>query len=105
MCGFAGYVSQSNVSDSTIHAMTDCLIERGPDDSGFWSDQQQGIFLGHRRLAVVDLTSAGHQPMTSQSDRFVLVFNGEIYNHLALRAELQPEHGATLWRGHSDTET
>lgn len=105
MCGFAGYVSLSNVSNRTIHEMTDCLIERGPDDAGFWSDAQHGIFLGHRRLAVVDLTSAGNQPMSSPSGRYVMVFNGEIYNHVDLRDILKAEHGAVGWRGHSDTET
>ena len=81
--------------------MADALIHRGPDDSGIWSDAPIGIALGHRRLSIVDLSAAGHQPMHSVAGRFVIAFNGEIYNHLELRAELE---GIT-WRGHSDTET
>src|SRR5262249_37539827 len=76
------------------------LRRRGPDDSGTWSDSQ--VRLGHRRLAVVDLSPAGHQPMESADGRYVIVFNGEIYNHAELRPELSPEGG---WRGTSDTET
>jgi asparagine synthase (glutamine-hydrolysing) len=81
--------------------MTDALTHRGPDDVGVWADDEVGLALGHRRLSVVDLSPTGHQPMLSACGRHVIAFNGEIYNHLALRAEL---HG-TLWRGHSDTET
>ena len=77
------------------------IQHRGPDDAGAWADAQAGIALGHRRLSIVDLSAAGHQPMHSGSGRFVLAFNGEIYNHLALRAEL----AGIAWRGHSDTET
>ena len=77
------------------------IQHRGPDDAGAWADAQAGIALGHRRLSIVDLSAAGHQPMHSAGGRFVLAFNGEIYNHLALRAEL----AGIAWRGHSDTET
>src|SRR5262249_48873084 len=77
------------------------LRRRGPDDSGIWSDAH--IRLGHRRLAVVDLTAAGHQPMLSHDGRFVITFNGEIYNHVDLRERLRPLGGE--WRGTSDTET
>ena len=81
--------------------MASAVAHRGPDDAGCWSDIAHGIGLGHRRLAVVDLSAQGHQPMVAGGGRYVLVFNGEIYNHLALRDEL----GAHPWRGHSDTET
>ncbi len=80
--------------------MRDAVRHRGPDDEGEWVDLSAGVALGHRRLSIVDLSAAGHQPMMSPSGRFVLVFNGEIYNHLELRESL-----ADSWRGHSDTET
>lgn len=94
--------------------MSDRLQHRGPDDQGAWIDTEQAVALGHRRLSILDLSPAGHQPMLSTSGRFVLVFNGEIYNHLDLRAQLAlppPDPAATrlpmghCWRGHSDTET
>jgi asparagine synthase (glutamine-hydrolysing) len=81
--------------------MIHSLHHRGPDDEGVWIDASTGIALGHRRLAVIDLTTSGRQPMVSSSGRYVLIYNGEIYNHLDLREAL----GAYNWRGHSDTET
>lgn len=77
------------------------IEHRGPDDAGTWADAQAGIALGHQRLSIVDLSAAGHQPMASNSRRYVMAFNGEIYNHLELRAEL----ASIKWRGRSDTET
>jgi len=85
--------------------MTSVLTARGPDDSGSWVNAACGIALGHSRLAVLDLSPAGHQPMHSHSGRFSLSFNGEIYNHSALRAELVALGVGSEWRGHSDTET
>ena len=81
--------------------MADAITHRGPDDSGVWVDGVAGVALAHRRLAILDLSPTGHQPMLSVSGRFVMVFNGEIYNHLELREELAGQ----IWRGHSDTET
>jgi asparagine synthase (glutamine-hydrolysing) len=81
------------------------IKHRGPDDSGHWLDTAQHIALGHRRLSIQDLSAAGHQPMFSASGRFVLILNGEIYNHLELRMELEGASGQIAWRGHSDTET
>ncbi|MES2941757.1 MAG: asparagine synthase (glutamine-hydrolyzing), partial [Pseudomonadota bacterium] len=78
---------------------------RGPDDFGAWADEQAGIALGHRRLSIVDLSPAGHQPMASSGGRFMMAFNGEVYNHLDIRAELRAAGVAPAWRGHSDTET
>jgi asparagine synthase (glutamine-hydrolysing) len=84
--------------------MSDHLVHRGPDDEGVWCDPDAGYGIAHRRLAVVELSGAGTQPMHTRSGRYVLAYNGEIYNHAELRARL--EHGgATVWRGSSDTET
>jgi asparagine synthase (glutamine-hydrolysing) len=105
MCGFVGFLGVGARVDSheaLLRSMADTLFHRGPDDGGHWWDSEQQIGLGHRRLAVVDLSPAGHQPMTSNSDRYVIAFNGEIYNHLSFRVALA-ELGA-VWRGHSDTE-
>jgi asparagine synthase (glutamine-hydrolysing) len=106
MCGIAGILSASRVDRAVLERMTNAVAHRGPDDSGLWVDDDAGVGLGHRRLAIVDLSTAGHQPMLSADGRFVLTFNGEIYNHADLRTELEasgavPEGG---WRGHSDTE-
>lgn len=86
-------------------AMANAIRHRGPDDGGTWVDQAAGIGLGHRRLSVLDLSPAGHQPMTSAGGRYVIAFNGEIYNHLELRQALHDSHNGAAWRGHSDTET
>ncbi len=107
MCGIAGFIT-SNLretdSSAILNAMTDAIAHRGPDDSGQWIDVAQGVALGHRRLSIIDLSPAGHQPMTSQSGRYELVFNGEIYNYHALRTKLEDERIAPSWRGRSDTE-
>lgn len=108
MCGFAGFIGFPGHTDSllpTVRRMADRLTQRGPDDSGAWADRDAGLALGHRRLAVLDLSPAGHQPMVSASGRWVLAFNGEIYNHLDLRAELEAAGTAPTWHGTSDTET
>lgn len=108
MCGIAGFWhpnSQGRYDGPTVLTrMTNAILHRGPDDSGAW-DNGAGLFLGHRRLAIVDLTSAGHQPMASPTGRYIIVFNGEIYNFQALRKSLDAAHRSPLpWRGHSDTE-
>jgi asparagine synthase (glutamine-hydrolysing) len=86
--------------------MASALSHRGPDDSGYWLDQTAGIALGHRRLSIVDLSPAGHQPMLSRCGRYVLAFNGEVYNFEEIRRQLESHFGsgAIRWRGHSDTE-
>lgn len=105
MCGFAGFVSAGlTTSAAVLTQMGNAIAHRGPDDSGLWLHPHNGLGLVHRRLAILDLSAAGHQPMVSLSERFVLVYNGEIYNHLELRAELE-KLSARSWRGHSDTET
>jgi asparagine synthase (glutamine-hydrolysing) len=84
--------------------MTRALVHRGPDDEGIWLDAEAGIAFGHRRLSIVDLSAAGHQPMHSASGRFVITLNGEIYNYEDLRRELTGQGHRVDWRGHSDTE-
>lgn len=107
MCGLAGLWShQASASEATAVRMAAALSHRGPDYAGCWSDPHLGVALAHRRLAILDLSPAGHQPMHSASGRYVLAFNGEIYNHLQLRAELERTGlQRSPWRGHSDTET
>ena len=109
MCGIAGFLSNDVSTVGGLKGiaslMAQSLRHRGPDDSGVWADASAGIALGHGRLSIVDLSPAGHQPMMSASGDLVMVFNGEIYNHLNIRAELQAAGVAHAWRGHSDTET
>lgn len=113
MCGLAGVYSincssQARATD-VCTAMTAELVHRGPDDAGIWQDGRGRIALGHRRLSILDLSPLGHQPMVSSTGRYVIVFNGEIYNHLIIRSELESSSTCagrgTPWRGHSDTET
>jgi asparagine synthase (glutamine-hydrolysing) len=85
--------------------MADTIVTRGPDDSGAWYDLDAGIGLAHRRLSILDLSPAGHQPMTCHTGHYIIAFNGEIYNHLDLRRALEATGSAPAWRGHSDTET
>jgi asparagine synthase (glutamine-hydrolysing) len=109
MCGLTGFLAPGGFdapsAELSVRRMADALVHRGPDDAGVWVDGAAGVALGHRRLAILDLSPAGHQPMASACARFVLAFNGEIYNHLELRAELEKARAAPAWRGHSDTET
>lgn len=102
MCGIVGYLG-GVVSEAVVNRMSSALVHRGPDDSGVWLDSAASIGLGHRRLSVVDLSPEGHQPMRSPSGRYVMVYNGEIYNHMDCRTALAMENVG--WRGHSDTET
>jgi asparagine synthase (glutamine-hydrolysing) len=107
MCGIAGFLSGSNLpgdAANTLQRMTSAIAYRGPDDSGAWLDEQAGVALGHRRLAIIDLSPAGHQPMESASGRYVLTYNGEIYNYEEIRREIEATGAAPDWRGHSDTE-
>jgi asparagine synthase (glutamine-hydrolysing) len=105
MCGLAGYLGCGGTGAETLERMAEAIRSRGPDDVGVWHDAGAAVGLAHRRLAIVDLSPAGHQPMDSPSGRHVIVFNGEIYNHADLRAELEREGRAPAWRGRSDTET
>ena len=86
--------------------MVSALQHRGPDDAGVWADLAAGVAMAHQRLAIVDLSPAGHQPMASATGRYRIAFNGEIYNHHSLRQQLQRADALVQpWRGHSDTET
>jgi len=109
MCGLAGFISSANSQASclgdVVTSMADAVRHRGPDDNGIWVDPASGIALGHRRLSVLDPSAAGHQPMISAGGRYVIAFNGEVYNHLELRQMLTASVGGLRWRGHSDTET
>ncbi len=106
MCGIAGFITtrlaESLQLNEQVTRMTDQIVHRGPDDSGAWVDAESGVGLGLRRLAIVDLSPAGHQPMLSSCGRFVIAFNGEVYNFGSLREELSPR--GHQFRGHSDTE-
>ena len=109
MCGFAGFVDSTRTTDRdelrhTATRMADTLHHRGPDDGGVWVDEAAGVGLGFRRLSIVDLSPEGHQPMRSATGRYVVLFNGEIYNHVALRHELAQCGSPPIYRGHSDTE-
>jgi asparagine synthase (glutamine-hydrolysing) len=112
MCGFSGFLTVSDwggrdVAVSQLLRMADTIVSRGPDDFGAWVEDT-GIGLAHRRLSILDLSPAGHQPMICPTGRYVIAFNGEIYNHLDLRRELEKVGTKGMpfaWRGHSDTET
>ncbi len=107
MCGIAGFFDpKKRISDpaGALGLMTDAIFHRGPDDSGEWFDPAAGVALGHRRLSILDLSPAGHQPMSSPSGRYVIAFNGEIYNFHRIRQEIEKVEGNHPWRGHSDTE-
>jgi asparagine synthase (glutamine-hydrolysing) len=106
MCGIAG-IATWRATDSLapiLKRMTDPIAHRGPDDWGAWADNDVGIGLGQRRLSIIDLSPQGHQPMTSPSGRWVITFNGEIYNFAELKTALEKAGLAPSWRGHSDTE-
>jgi asparagine synthase (glutamine-hydrolysing) len=110
MCGFAGLwrptAAPAQELERDARAMAEAIVHRGPDDAGVWCDPAAGLALAHRRLSILDLSPAGHQPMASASGRYRIAFNGEIYNHLALRRELEATGALQQpWRGHSDTET
>lgn len=107
MCGIAGFITPMGhgTMEATGTNMANAISRRGPDDWGVWADTATGICLAHRRLAIVDVSGAGHQPMRSANERFVIAYNGEVYNHLEIRAALEVAGAAPDWRGHSDTET
>jgi asparagine synthase (glutamine-hydrolysing) len=110
MCGLVGlwHPKPASAEDlqSSVEARAAAIRHRGPDDSGVWCDPLAGFAVAHQRLAIVDLSPAGHQPMPSASGRYRIAFNGEIYNHRQLRSELeQAGQLQAPWRGHSETKT
>jgi asparagine synthase (glutamine-hydrolysing) len=107
MCGIAGIVAARSGSSAVdlaerARVMVECLKHRGPDDDDVWADVEAGVALGHRRLSIIDLSSAGHQPMISADGRFVISYNGEVYSHSEIRADLEAR--GCRFHGHSDTE-
>src|SRR5690242_13352721 len=109
MCGIAGFIrarTDLHTDELAERAaqMADAIAHRGPDDRGVWADANAGVALAHRRLSVIDLSSEGHQPMESATRRYLLVYNGEVYNYADVRRELEGTGAAPRWRGHSDTE-
>jgi asparagine synthase (glutamine-hydrolysing) len=107
MCGLTGIFDVSTKGldslDERVKRMADRLVHRGPDSVGVWVGD--GVALGHRRLSIVDLSVAGAQPMRSACGRYIMAFNGAVYNHLDIRRDLELAGAACAWRGHSDTET
>jgi len=106
MCGLAGFLTKTSLksnSEDLLRKMGRSLVHRGPDDDGVWMDPAAGVGLAHQRLSVIDLSSEGRQPMISASGRYVITYNGEIYNFLELRKNLDQTEDSH-WRGHSDTE-
>ena len=109
MSGIAGFIDSSlkynkDSSKEILYSMSNKIIHRGPDDSGQWQDNQKGINLSHRRLSVIDTSHGGNQPMISKSERYIISYNGEIYNHLQIRKKIEINKN-DAWRSHSDTET
>ncbi len=110
MCGIAGFIQRGVSRDDSsvqLRTMLKPIYHRGPDDGGVWVDELYSVALGHRRLSILDLSPAGYQPMESACGRFVIVYNGEIYNHNELRRDLEKSNQLPIggWRGHSDTES
>ena len=105
MCGITGFWGKKKFHPSLAERMARHLATRGPDDAGVWFDDKAGVAFAHRRLSILDLSTAGHQPMQSPCGRYMIVYNGEIYNHQDLRVELETEGGAFNWRSYADTET
>jgi len=108
MCGITGFISDKRANQSElsgiIQKMNECLTHRGPDAEGKWINERKGIALGHRRLSIIDLSEAGRQPMVSQNGRYVIVYNGEIYNYRDIKKSLKSKNVQLNFRGHSDTE-
>ncbi|MEL1251542.1 asparagine synthase (glutamine-hydrolyzing) [Aurantiacibacter gilvus] len=107
MCGLAGFFGFDAAGPNpraALEFMSRAIAHRGPDAEGYWLDKEAQVALGHLRLAIIDLTDAGAQPMHSHDGRWSIAFNGEFYNFADLRANLEARHGPIAWRGHSDTE-
>jgi len=106
MCGIVGFYEIGHAElELTCKKMVGTLHHRGPDYSSVWVNNEFGVALGHSRLSIIDLSPAGHQPMKSKCGRYIMVFNGEIYNHLNMRKKIESSGFINQWQGHSDTET
>jgi asparagine synthase (glutamine-hydrolysing) len=103
ICGIVGFTDGFDASERTVVAMCDTIAHRGPDDAGAWTDAADRVALGHRRLSIVDLSPAGHNPMPNEDGTVWITYNGEVYNHAALRSELEAK--GHVYRSHTDTET
>lgn len=107
MCGIAGFLSSQPIDPASAEIglkMASAIAHRGPDDAGVWTDAEAGVVLAHRRLSILDLSAAGHQPMISASGRYVISYNGEIYNFQQLRQQIGDAGGTSDWRSDCDTE-
>lgn len=104
MCGILGFIDKTVEVVPLVSSMLNAIEHRGPDDCGYWHDNRFGLVLGQTRLSIVDLSAAGHQPMSSASGRFMMVFNGEIYNHLEIRSSINATK-SIAWKSSTDTET
>ena len=105
MCGIGGFLiknSQTVNYEKILNKMSISLFKRGPDDEGYWHDKKSGIFLFHRRLSILDLSKNGLQPMISQNERYIITFNGEIYNFNIIAKQLRDT--GTIFKSQSDTE-
>ena len=110
MCGIAGYLDIKLPQIDELKRiglnMAEAISHRGPDHSGLWFDESLGLVLSHKRLSIIDLSESGNQPMISHSGRYIIVFNGEIYNHIQIRKMIDNNvNGSNKWHGNSDTET
>ena len=107
MCGISGLIIKERQAlplEEIGDLMNQSLKHRGPDDNGVWIDKDIGLLLNHTRLSINDLSEGGKQPMLSKNKRYIIVFNGEIYNHIELKKEINDLSGDRNWKGHSDTE-
>ena len=106
MCGISGFYSKtSSTFNNAILKMNLAIFHRGPDSNNFWQDKNSGIVFGHQRLSIIDLSTKGNQPMVSNSGRFIITYNGEIYNHLEIRKDLKKINSNIKWKSNTDTET
>jgi len=109
MCGIVGFISKSldkHKSVEILNKIKKTINHRGPDDDGIWFDEKINLYLGHQRLSILDLSISGSQPMQSASGRYVIIYNGEIYNHLKLRKDIEEKTSINInWNSTSDTET
>lgn len=105
MCGITGYLNKNNKEEDYLNNLIKRINNRGPDSNGKWVDKNLGVYIGHTRLSILDISAKGNQPMISKSKRFIISFNGEIYNHKEIRKKIEERNQNIKWIGSSDTET